>query len=662
MLTGFCKRFSLNNLKTDKPRGQIATLLILIIVVILVMILTTVNLGVISIEATRLSNAADSASLYLASQLATKANTLWNHLGQSFGFCKKGWGFLGSLFSILDPFSMAFVGSALGVYDNPWQGMIKGVENGVKIGGAILAGLAMPGGPYTAAIMGVIAAAGIIYQDSVAMQMTAEGMKDISAQLSGLPELDRIRESVFLQALSQTVDDPNKAPDTYDSDGDGDTQKVVPYFQYWFDRRTAELENIVPQLKLYTEAFVNGPLTDFRDFAETQYTNGPFSRQGVDDVSVDGIVVEVAKALKEAGDIFAVSFWKPGIPPADADNYYDAIDALSGNLMGFVSAIEELKKQDIDQLTSSYQFWIQQFYDPETKWTEGLTEEAAGEVNADWSDVLENSIEPKLKAWKEEIEAKRKQLPQCTYKTSDGGGCGEDWSWQGWQQYLQKQEWYGEYVEWSEKWNYQEAVDLQGWLQDLQKQEWYGGWLGLWQEYLNKGPGDGNRVANPPCQDNQFGTIDICLDDEFSLAISKIDVLIYAMQSFSGACKKFYEDMQAAYDEMDTDYGGINPATYKWKDSRGEHSVIIEVGKFKMPRLETQESSGFLTKKVCIRLVDYSDDGSRAWVKIIRQDPSKNVRSGGVSLGMWNPFYSGKITKLSRAFYNYNEVGLAGKE
>ncbi|MFA5401875.1 MAG: Tad domain-containing protein, partial [Dehalococcoidia bacterium] len=73
MLSGFYKRFSLNNLREGKPLGQVATLLILMIVVVLIMILTTVNLGQLSISTTNLSNVADSAALSLASQLATRS-------------------------------------------------------------------------------------------------------------------------------------------------------------------------------------------------------------------------------------------------------------------------------------------------------------------------------------------------------------------------------------------------------------------------------------------------------------------------------------------------------------------------------------------------------------------------------------------------------------
>jgi len=100
MLSGFYKRFSLNNLREGKPLGQVATLLILMIVVILIMILTTVNLGQLAISTTNLSNVADGAALNLASQLATRSYSLYKGLGNSLCKCKSG-GFGGLIGAII---------------------------------------------------------------------------------------------------------------------------------------------------------------------------------------------------------------------------------------------------------------------------------------------------------------------------------------------------------------------------------------------------------------------------------------------------------------------------------------------------------------------------------------------------------------------------------
>ncbi|MFH1397229.1 MAG: pilus assembly protein TadG-related protein, partial [Candidatus Omnitrophota bacterium] len=81
MLRWFKKTTSLSNLKNTEPLGQVATVLILIMAVMLVAILITANLGQVSYHATSLANAADSACLYLASYLASRAHQYWKALG-----------------------------------------------------------------------------------------------------------------------------------------------------------------------------------------------------------------------------------------------------------------------------------------------------------------------------------------------------------------------------------------------------------------------------------------------------------------------------------------------------------------------------------------------------------------------------------------------------
>lgn len=81
---------SLCNLAPGKrPAGQMATLLILVTVMLLIFVLVTLNIGQIAINRTTLSNAADSASLYMASQLATKARQLYEGLGNQTSQCQK---------------------------------------------------------------------------------------------------------------------------------------------------------------------------------------------------------------------------------------------------------------------------------------------------------------------------------------------------------------------------------------------------------------------------------------------------------------------------------------------------------------------------------------------------------------------------------------------
>lgn len=61
--------------------GQVATLLILLTVILLMFTLVTLNIGNVSMTSTYLSNAADSAALYLGSQLATQARQIYDSIG-----------------------------------------------------------------------------------------------------------------------------------------------------------------------------------------------------------------------------------------------------------------------------------------------------------------------------------------------------------------------------------------------------------------------------------------------------------------------------------------------------------------------------------------------------------------------------------------------------
>ncbi len=121
--------------------------------------------------------------------------------------------------------------------------------------------------------------------------------------------------------------------------------------------------------------------------------------------------------------------------------------------------------------------------------------------------------------------------------------------------------------------------------------------------------------------------------------------------------------MQTEYGEL-TSWGGLNPATYPWADSRGDHSIAVEASGFKLPSTRNTSSGGLLKKKYCLELVDYRDDsGANTWVKITRKDPSnKEIKSGNLALGMWNPYFDGKITKKSRAYYSFDGVGVVGKD
>lgn len=683
MITNLRDITSLNNLG---EKGQIATLLILMMVAALIFTLVTVNIGKTSLTATNLANAADAGALYLGSQLATKSNVLWESLGRTTQKCQKG-GFASMIFglvlavvAIVAAFytagtSLTFFawaganattvmvagavggaigGAAGGAYagTGALRGAITGAMVGAAVGGGISAGASLgttatagseagglvtgaegatfatgegvavsstgvasaesgltattilqtgvniPQGALlmsgtaintTIATVGGIAGAGLsagstIYNASVADKMSSAAFAAAAKALSGLPEYDRYREGVFLQVLSQTIDDPNEIQDIYDSDEDGDTQERVPYFQYWWDCRIDELTDVVPALTALTDNFINGSLTDFQESAEDSYTN-ELCRQETE--GLDGEVIELARALESAG--YDVSFWEPGTPPeADPDcedcgpeDYYDEVGAVVSELKMFVEFADEFKQQTTDSLTSTWQSWVSWFYDPDS--------------SSDYYDIFNTLVygddEFKgLYAWKAEIEEIRDSLPVGRVK-------------------------------------YDEET------------------------------GDGEYYIEPlPCQTS----IDPDLDDEFAEALAVIDNLIDEVETLRTACSYYYGDMHAAYAQMGTNYGGLNPLTYAWTDSRGDHGITVETGPFKLARIETKKSGGFLKKKVCMVLVDYSDNGSRSWVKVTRKDPAN--KDLGI-LGKWNPISGSEfaVTRTAKAAYSYDHIKMSGK-
>lgn len=725
MINYFSRTISLHNLKAGRPSGQIATILILIMVAVLIFILVTVNLGNISLTATKMSNVADSSVLYLASQLATRANFLSENLRRNCGnpleCCTKG-GLLGSLLAIvfavvaiivapyLGPLIGAIatttiggvtvatgsaaiaagaiagaIGGAIGgaiVYGTAGgalQGAVQGLATGAAIGSAFSLLVAGPGGAtvgtgqatigtITETTLSDISAGGFIpfgaevlsgstvlssyalgaaaltgsaslYNEYINDKRTAAAFETLARGLSGLPEYDRMREGIFLQAFSQIIDDPKTIPDEFDYDGDGDLTEKVPYFYYWWEMRTRQLLSIVPQLRELTNNFFSGPAANFRKFIERQYSViepqpilgagsgnvggnaagqtsvvGALCRSGVE--GRDGVIVELWRGLYKFYPQEVATFWEPGPSAAQLAQWeyadcnqesgcavppgYDQLDDLITDFKNIVTEIDVLRGKGTDALTSTWQTWIREFYDPDSQ--------------DDDYDTL-GAIIQRLEGWKAYIVPKRNSLAQCQYQFASVGGL--------------------------------YPVGAPNFQQN-------------------------GIIINPPCQDGEFATVDRDYTNEFSLALDAIDSIILQLGNMRNNMQDYYSNMTDTYAQMHTDYGGVNPATYQWTDSRGEHSLSAQVGPFRLARVITKKSGNFLKKKTCLKLVDYYDSGLRTWIKINRKDPA-NQEVG--SIGKWSPYDNDdphdpddsdndakfSLTRISRAYYSYNAVGIANR-
>jgi len=668
MISSFYKKFSLNNLGNDRPNGQIATILILIMVVVLIFILTTVNLGQLSISSTNLSNVADSASLYMASQLASRANqisiSLRNSCGNPLECCSSGWGWLSWIFVGVvviivtvatwgygTPYVIAAAtaaGAAAGVVAASFagtsvlQGALQGAIMGAAIGGGATAGAEIGAGAGASGLspgevvglaemqatglaneLGVAAAsqiaayttAGIIvggslatgtslYNAYVADQNQAAAFAAASRMLNGLPAYDLVRESVLLQVFSQTVDDPNKDIDSDDLNGNGDVNEKVSHFLYWWGGRASYLKGVIPTLRNITSAFFKGTLPNFSSeiSKELVVTEEP-GYWGSDDpapqiigrLSNEGNIAKVAQGLN-------ASFWDPN----SADSFVSVVSGFNA-FIGLAGSIADL---DIDQLTSNWQTYISNFYNTDAG------QIVNGKIVTDFYHQL-GDLKNVLLGWKIQIIDKRNQLPSCKTGTFGGEECGDSC------------------------------------------QPCYFSTYCSNDCLITDPPEDASPV---PCKLDftlTGASLDSNIDDEVTPALDDIDALIPLISNFQNAILQYVKDMQNTYAAHESGYGGLNPATYSWTDSRGAHSVKVQVGSYQLAKtIETSSSNGW-SKTTCIRLANYSDNGSNSWVEITRQDPqSKDLKSGRVSLGMWNPFFSGMIKKKGKtkgAFYQLKE-------
>jgi hypothetical protein len=432
--------------------------------------------------------------------------------------------------------------------------------------------------------------------------------------LNGLPDYDRFRESIFLQVFSQTVDDPNKDMDSDDLNGNGITNEKVPHFLYYWNDRTNHLKSIIPTLQNITNTFFNGTLKDFTSYIQGEidgkitgydsemgtpiYGPGILSKAGTD-MTEGGLIAQVAAALNP-------EFWDP-----KTDGSFDGI--VEG-FRGFIQDAQAFEEIDLSRLTSQWQTYISIFYTGH-----------AGEIAEDGSKITDyyttlQEVLSYLRDWKRQISQKRNMLPAC------------------------------------EMGNYWFSLTGEG---ETSCMPCTGTSFCTNACIISEGPD-----ASPmPCKFDSTlsgGTLDYELDDEISASLSDIDSLITKLQKFRDNIKKYVQDMEDAYESAGNNYGGLNPAIYSWADSRGSHSITASVGNYKLARTVTTESGGWAKKEICVRMVDYSDNGANTWVQVTRQDPqSKDVKTGKVNLGMWNPFFNGKITKGGKAYYSYDRVGMA---
>jgi len=140
---------SLANLRSDRAarNGQIATFLLLMIVVLLMIAMVTANLGELSMVSAQASNAADSASLLLASQLGTRSHYYWEKLGDT-QLCYPT-GFFQILITVM-MYAATVFGASYEFFFRGWVEAARGNFAPLKVAAIQMLGGALTGGSLMA--------------------------------------------------------------------------------------------------------------------------------------------------------------------------------------------------------------------------------------------------------------------------------------------------------------------------------------------------------------------------------------------------------------------------------------------------------------------------------------------------------------------------------
>lgn len=156
-----------------------------------------------------------------------------------------------------------------------------------------------------------------------------------------------------------------------------------------------------------------------------------------------------------------------------------------------------------------------------------------------------------------------------------------------------------------------------------------------------------------------FATIDADVDDEFQPVLERLRREPDAIDGFVSALRGFQTELEdaqrnEAQDAADPERRNL---TYQWTDSRGAHSVRVQIGPFRFAEIENEKRGNWFAGKKCLVLRNYSDE-QRAWIKITREDPHATRTTRPFELWNWNSFFGGRITRCASGDYSFDHVGL----
>ncbi|MFH1691002.1 MAG: Tad domain-containing protein [Candidatus Omnitrophota bacterium] len=518
----------------------------------------------------------------------------------------------------------ATIGTAEGAMAVPAGATLTGVG-----GGAAVMSVPMSGGLM---LQGALCLASAGYNQHV-QEKVAEKQIDLFVEMmANMNEKDRMRESAFMTALSQVVDDPNMSADAVDSNLNTNTSELVSNFQIWVFNRLNYFGTLVGDVitpingffdmtRFYQSLFFQlcdgrdtweeieggtffshhpGTLEteDYRYHVVCEDILGPFGivlrtechEEIIENAGNDGSIAKLARGLENAG--YDLSFWEPGPTlaalQASAESCgedscegpagFDPVDGLREELREVREWLIELDKTDKNDRAETWGGWLDFFVDL------GDSRVAPESIYF----TLEKYI-AEMKKWRAETLAVVKTLPEC--------------------------------------------------VQD---------------------PNDEDAVLSFPCRygENSCTVTKKRVDafDQFYGDVLELEWTLGDVNGLNSLIRNLYNSIYSAPVGNGlnvADLGGMNPAQYEWNDTRGHHIVKVGTGNFKVPHLKKTKYGNWFKGKKCMELRDYSDNGSRCWVKVERIDEKHDL---GV-LGFWNPFAKG-ITKIARAAYSYDYLKL----
>jgi len=481
----------------------------------------------------------------------------------------------------------------------------------------------------SAANMALTAGSGL-YRASKVQDSLSQAMRQYARQISGLGNNESIKESIFLSALSQVVDDPQKTDanfssacngqqndlngdgiitedekdkggDPCDSDGDGDIKESVSYFQILWDRRLRALKAATDEDFEFVEDFWDDDLSNFKDYLNSD-------NKAIDDLSDGGEIMSFLSALENAG--YDVPFWQPGPTQEELNNWYndtedtypedylktcgyDEVDYAADKFNDFVNTVTTLEKEGLQK---RWEYWLGWFY--EDQFQEGYNAEEDNSSYAIFNRIV-------------------------------NGDSGKDF------------------------------LGIDNWIGAINNVE-----SNLGECQID----DEGNIINAPCrhstsdQPDYYATTDSDSDDEFVTARSQLQDIKSKVLAFNDVLislnNRIEDEMVQAVDlEIgSTKLRGTNPIHYSWNDSLGSHEVTVTISEsFRVPTTKSVErGTKWWSGEECTVLRKYKDEtGENTWVSIKRRDPDS--RPVGI-LGFWNS--GGVIERTAHAAYSYDYVKL----